>query len=339
MTTIHDVAARAGVASKTVSRVLNKHPNVSDQMRQRVEQAMADLAFAPSQIARQMRSGKYKSIGVLYSDPSSAYQSRLNHALLKACAAANRYMVVELFDEAKPDWAAQVLRFVDRADPAALVLVPPLCDSLEVHALLTARGIATVLISPSTPVAGLNSISMNDLGAARDMTERLLALGHRRLAHISGRETHVAAKRRRQGFEEAIRNNAVTHTLVSYVREGQFNFKLALDQTRDLLGRSDRPTAIFAANDHMALASIMMARQLGHRVPEDLSVAGFDDAWNGESLWPPLTSVAQPYDRIAELAVSLLSRPTGKDAVTARDHVLPLTFVPGGTIAPAGERI
>ena len=159
MPTIHDVAKRAKVSVKTVSRVLNHHEHISPQTRARVEQAIQELNYAPSAIARQMRLGDNVSIGVLLADPSSGYQSQLNHSLLKACSRAQRYLAVELFDEDNPDWRGQVALFLDRTKVSNMVLVPPLCDSHDLHALLRERHVRFVLVSPSGPVAGASAVA------------------------------------------------------------------------------------------------------------------------------------------------------------------------------------
>jgi LacI family transcriptional regulator len=332
MSTIYDVAAMAGVSVKTVSRALNQHPNVSAKTKEKIDQAIAKLDYTPSLIARQMRTGENSAIGMLYGDPSSGYQSQLNHAMLKACSNARLYMAVELFDEGNVDWTNQVDRFIQRTDVASMVLVPPICDSADVHTLLRERGIRSVLISPSQPVPGFNAVCMDDRAAATQVTRHLLDLGHRRIAHIAGRENHVVTLLRRLGFEDAAVTAGLEIGRTALVREGRFNFKEAMDCTKELLSLPDRPTAIFAANDHMAIAAIMMARQMGLRVPEDVSVAGFDDTWIGQSVWPSLTTIAQPLEAIASLAVELLQN--GATHLSA-NHVLAHEFiVRGSTAAP-----
>lgn len=334
MATIYDVAELAGVAVKTVSRAINHHPNVSAKTRLKVEQAIAKLNYAPSPIARQMRTGASNAIGMLYGDPSSGYQSQLNHAMLKACSNARLYMAVELFDESNLDWTDQVDRFIQRTDVASMVLVPPICDSSAVHALLRDRGIRSVLISPSRPVPGFSAVCMDDRAAATQVTNHLLDLGHRRIAHIAGRENHVVTLLRRLGFEDACRAAGLEPGVAAPVRQGRFEFKQAMECTRDLLSLPERPTAIFAANDHMAIAAIMMARQMGLRVPEDVSIAGFDDTWIGQSIWPSLTTVAQPFEAIAALAVELLRTPDTVTANLSANHVLAHEFIIRASTAP-----
>jgi len=335
MPTIHDVAKRAKVSVKTVSRVLNHHEHISPQTRARVEQAIQELNYAPSAIARQMRLGDNVSIGVLLADPSSGYQSQLNHSLLKACSRAQRYLAVELFDEDNPDWRGQVALFLDRTKVSNMVLVPPLCDSHDLHALLRERQVRFVLVSPSGPVAGASAVAMDDRQAAREVTEHLISLGHRRIAHIKGRDAHVVTLLRQLGYQEAMQ--AAGLLFDDLVLSGNFSFREALQCAEVLLKRPDRPTAIFAANDHMAVAVMMTAHKLGFSVPEDLSVAGFDDTPMGRSIWPSLTTVAQPFEQISEMAVALLSSKPAGSATTSEVHILPHELIARGSSGPAPE--
>ncbi len=302
MATITEVAKRAGVSVKTVSRVMNNYEHISDKTRGRVERAMRELNYAPSSIARQMRLGDSLSIGMLYGDPSSGYQARLNHAVLKACSDARRYLAVELFDEKNPNWQKQVEDFLDRTKVRNMILVPPMCDSADLHDILVQRQVHFALISPTRPVIGASSIAMDDHLAAREMVNHFIELGHKRIAHIGGHPDHVVTLLRRQGYEEAL-HRAGLPIRDDYICSGRFRFRYALVCADKLLKMPVRPTAIFAANDEMAAAVIMTANRLGLRVPEDLSVAGFDDTPIAQTMWPELTTIAQPFEDIAIAAV------------------------------------
>lgn len=323
MATITEVAKHAGVSIKTVSRVMNDHEHISAKMRKRVQDAMEELNYAPSSIARQMRLGDTQSIGMLYGDPSGGYQSRLNHAVLKACSDAGRYLAVEFFDEKNPKWREQVEVFLDRTKVKNLILVPPMCDSSELHVLLEERGIRTVLISPSRQISGASSIAMDDRLAAMEMIKYFIGLGHRRIGHISGDPGHVATLLRRQGFEEAMSIAGLECGLDSIMAAGSFFFRDALACADRMLLQADRPTAIFAANDEMAAAVIMVANRLGIAVPEQLSVAGFDNTSISQTMWPELTTVAQPFAEIAREAVRLVSDNVKRDLSVSATRVLP----------------
>lgn len=323
MATIKDVAARAGVSVKTVSRVINDHKNISDKTRAKVEATIRALSFSPSPIARQMRLGRFQSIGMMYGDPSSGYQSQLNHSILKACSDARRYLAVELFDENSLQWSEQVTEFLDRTKVTSMVLVPPMCDSGAVHALLKERGVKFVLVSPSSPVAGASSVAMDERLAAKEMTQHLIDMGHERIGFIAGREGHVASLLRRLGYEDALKAQGLEDINQTNIYKGEFDFQKALHCAAQMLASPDRPTAIFAANDHMAIAVMMTAHSMGLSIPDDLSVAGFDNTPVGQWVWPPLTTIAQPFDAFAEAAVKVLNDYENEQDSTPSYQVLP----------------
>lgn len=307
MPTIHDVAKEAGVSVKTVSRVLHNQELVKSKTRDKVHKAIASLNYAPTAMARHLVGGTASGIGMLYGDPSSGYQARLNHAMLKACSEAQRYLAVELFDERSSAWVDQLERFLDRTKVNYMVLVPPMCDSLELHDVLHRRKIRFVLISPSRPIAGANVITMDDRLAGYEATKYLIEMGHKRVAHITGHEKHIVTYLRRRGYEEAILDSNIDLDFDDYIQNGRFRFKEAMTCAEKLFSLKAPPTAIFAANDQMALAVMMVAQKRGLRLPEDLSIMGFDNAHISESVWPPLTTIGQPYDEISTSAVSLLN--------------------------------
>lgn len=337
MATITEVAKRAGVSIKTVSRVMNNYEHISAKTREKVQLAMQDLNYAPSSIARQMRMGDQLSIGMLYGDPSSGYQARLNHAVLKACSDARRYLAVELFDETAADWSPQVEEFLDRTKVKNIILVPPMCDSSDLHHLLEEKGVKFALISPSRPVSGASSITMDDRRAAQEMTRHLIELGHKRIGHIGGDPAHVATLLRRQGYEEALQRSNLGRPDASLIETGNFSFKEALDCADRLLTSNDRPTAIFAANDEMAAAVVMTANRLGLSVPGDLSVAGFDNTPISQTIWPELTTVAQPFEEIACVAVKVISETTLNDSTISSARVLPHELVIRASTGPAPQ--
>jgi len=257
-------------------------------------------------MARHLGEMEPSAIGMLYGDPSSGYQSRLNHAMLQACSDAQRYLAVELFNEKSKAWAEQVDNFLNRTQVRNLVLVPPMCDALELHQLLRKRQVRFVLISPSRPVSGANLVTMDDRLAGYEATNYLISKGHRRVAHIAGHEKHVVTFLRRRGYEDAINEAGIDLDFDIYVKNGRFRFKEAMTCTEELLSLPNPPTAIFAANDQMAVAVMMAAQQRGLRIPDDLSIIGFDNTAIAGSVWPSLTTIEQPYDKISHKAIELL---------------------------------
>lgn len=335
MVTMSDVAAQAGVSAKTVSRVMSGFQHVSPATRERVESAMRALGYQPS-MALEAGARASSSIGILYSDPSGGYQSRVNQALLKACHETQRYVVAELFYESGPDWRDQMDSFLTRTNVRNLILLPPMCDSVDLHAELDARGVKYVLVSPSRLVPGASSIAMDDRLAADKMTSYLLDLGHKRIGFIGGRQSHIVSLLRQQGYEEALRKASVEFES-DYVVAGDFSFSTALKSAETLLSLSMRPTAIFAANDEMAAAVVMTATRMGIRVPEDLSVVGFDNTPIAETIWPDLTTIAQPFDALAHSALETLNERPSESNDVSQTRVLDFDLIVRGSSGKAPE--
>ena len=307
MATIYDVAELAGVSAKTVSRVLNEDKAVKGPTRERVLEAMGKLDYRPNAQARQLRLGQKTSIGLLLEDPAGGYQGRFHHAMLSACMESGKYLAVELYEDGRRDWDDVIARFLNDAQIKDMILLPTLCDFGPLKNLLKARQINCILISPSTPDDHYASVAMDDRLAARDVTDYLLKLGHTKIAHIAGHPDHAASMLRRLGYLEAFDAILKPRPPAEYIAQGYFSFKSGIEAAEKLLTLPDRPTAIFAANDEMAAATCSMAHKMGLRIPEDLSVIGFDDAPISSAVWPALTTVRQPYLDMARRAIQVLN--------------------------------
>lgn len=340
MSTIYDVAELAGVSAKTVSRVLNEDRAVKDNTRERVLQAMSRLDYRPNTQARSLRLGQTKtSVGMLLSDPASGYQGRFHHAMLMASMESGNYLAIELFEIDQPDYLPEVERFITDAQLRSMVLLPPMCDYGPLKDLLKARNIHTVLISPTTPDSHFPSVAMDDRLAARDVTDYLFSLGHKRIAHIAGHQDHVAAFLRRQGFYEAFDAIGAPRPAKDYITEGEFSFKSGIEAAERLLSLPERPTAIFASNDEMAAAACSVAHKIGLRIPEDLSVIGFDDAPIASAVWPALTTVQQPYLEMARRSLQILN--AAGDRIQASDiqarHIISYELVRRESCGPVAQ--
>ncbi len=337
MPTIYDVAELAGVSAKTVSRVLNEDRAVKTDTRNRVLDAMNRLSYRPNSQARSLRLGDGKtSIGLLLEDPASGYQSRVHHAMLVACMETGNYIAVELFESGLAAFPQNLETFIEDAGIKAMLLLPPLCDHGPMKSVLKARNIHCALISPVTPDSSYPSVAMDDRKAARDVVDYLLGLGHTKIAHISGHPDHAAALLRRQGYFEAFEAHGLPRPPKEYIAEGLFTFKTGIDAAEQLLSLPDRPTAIFASNDEMAAATCSVAHKMGLRIPEDVSVVGFDDAPISSAVWPALTTVRQPYLEMARRSISILNTASGP--VLAADsqprHVIAHEIVERESTAP-----
>jgi LacI family transcriptional regulator, galactose operon repressor len=314
MPTIQDVAHRAGVSVKTVSRVMNAHESVSAETRALVYDAMRALNYRPNAAARLLRGHAASNVGLLLGDPSSGYQTRFHQALLGACLEAGRYLCVELFDAPEPGWRERIQALLKRTSIGDMILLPPLCDFLPLKIMLRECGVRLALISPSSPDPASTAILMDDRAAAAEITGLLLDSGHRRIGHIVGDPDHVASGLRRNGFIDAFIARGIARPAPELFAQGNFRFKEGSIAAASLLETPDPPTAIFAANDDTAAAVCMVAHRLGLRIPHDLSVVGFDDSPFASEIWPSLTTVRQPFAAMAAEALkafALTSRMAG----------------------------
>jgi LacI family transcriptional regulator len=305
MTSIHDVAALAKVSIKTVSRVVNKAPNVSDELRARVQQAIDSLGYRPNQSARRLAGGRSFMVAFLYNNPAPGYVSRIQIGAAWRCREKGYHLVVEPISPDGGERFEVLDRLVAALRPDGVLLVPPLSDDEGLLARLADMGLPCARIAGSIPSDGFN-IHTPERAAGRMMADHLIGLGHRRIGVITPPPSHRAALRRVEGFREGLAAAGLPDTPGLFV-EGRFDFASGLEAGETLLTRRERPTAIFATNDEMALGVLTLAHRLGLRVPEDLSVTGFDDTTASLTSWPPLTTVRQPLEDMGRAVIEALT--------------------------------
>ncbi len=303
--TISDVARAAGVSIKTVSRVLNKERYVRQDTRDRVESAMAALAFSPSLAARTLAGKRSHQIALIYDNHSPYYMHAIQEGVWARCREGGVRLLAQPADVASPTIAAEVGGLIDETHVDGIILSSPVTDCAEVLGELERRGIPFVRISPGTNHALTSSVYMDDVGAADDMTTHLINLGHRRIGFIVGHPNHMASEQRRMGYARALDRAGIAYD-AGLVQPGEFDFASGARAGEVLLSLDARPTAVFASNDDMAAGVLTVAHARGIGVPDDLSVAGFDDTPLAQLVWPPLTTIRQPTRDLAHAAASLL---------------------------------
>jgi LacI family transcriptional regulator len=304
-TSINDVAKAAGVAIKTVSRVLNNEPNVRDETRAQVLAAVKRLNYHPSLSARSLASRRSYLVGLVYDNPSANYTIEVQRGALARCREGKFLLLLHEVAGRGDELIKDILAFANRTHLDGLIITPPLSESAELIRVLDAEGPPFVRIAPNDLKHRSPYVDIDDEGAAREMTEYLIGLGHRRIAFIIGRPGHHASGERLKGYKAALKAHRIAYA-AEYVRQGDFLFDSGLDAARQLLALPKRPTAIFAANDDMAAGALMAAHEMGVDVPAQLSVAGFDDAAISRTVWPPLTTILQPTYDLSYKAAELL---------------------------------
>jgi LacI family transcriptional regulator len=338
--TITDVARRAGVSMKTVSRVLNAEPHVRAELRERVLAAASELRYRPRLSARSLAGARAYVVGfLLAADYLRArpfpYLVQAQLGALSACRAAGYHLLVEAVDLAAEDFGAEIEALANGLAVDGLILMPPLCDDARLLDALDREGIACVRIAPATRPARSARVDVDDRGAAEAVTRHLLDLGHRRIAFVGGPPGHSASARRLQGFRDAMAGAGVAVD-ESLIKPGLFTFPSGYEAAGTLLTSRRPPTAVFASNDLMAFGVIARAHELGLRLPEALSVAGFDDTPAAVMTWPALTTMRQPIERMTALAVEIIIARTSRQPVP---HPRPLgceLVVRASTARPAG---
>ncbi|QTL34599.1 MULTISPECIES: LacI family DNA-binding transcriptional regulator [Pseudoalteromonas] len=303
--TINSVAQYAGVSKKTVSRVLNNEPNVSPATREKVLKVFKELDYRPNPIARGLARNKSFIIGCLYDNPSKSYITRVQSGALEACHKHNYNLLIhpcELRGEALIDNIDQLLT-TSRLD--GLVLTPPFSDSRELIEFLKQKNINYALVASAIQDDDSISVCSNDEQGAFELTEHLIALGHTDIAFIKGHPDHSATENRFNGYKRALEQHQIP-LQERLVAEGNFSYHSGADSAKAILDLTPRPSAVFASNDYMAAAVLKLATQRQLRVPEDLSIAGFDNAPIARHIWPGLTTIAQPVEEMTRQAVEQL---------------------------------
>ncbi len=303
--TIDDVAKAAGVAIKTVSRVLNDEPNVRDETRARVQAVVKALNYHPSLSARSLAGRRSYLIGLVYDNPSANYVVDVQHGAMTRCRQQGFQLFAHQCNTRGEELPAEVLGLVDQTHVDGLVITPPLSESAALMKALDRRAVPFVRIAPNEVRHPSPYADMDDEGAAREMTEYLIGLGHQRIGFIIGHPEHFASGRRLLGYKAALRAHRLAY-VPEYVKQGHFVFDSGMESGRQLLMLPHRPTAIFASNDDMAAGVVMAAHEMGIAVPAELSITGFDDTHVARTIWPRLTTVHQPSYDLAYAATGLL---------------------------------
>ena len=305
--TIDDVAALARVSIKTVSRVANREPNVSQVTRARVEKAIATLDYRASPAARNLAAQRSFLVGLLYDDRSASvsYVMGIQSGMLAAVERADFQMLVHRCSFDQPGLVEGVLELARRSRLEGLVLTPPLSDVPALVRALDREHIACVRIAPGKRAPRGQAVYSNDRSICAQMTEYLIDLGHRRIGFVVGHRRHAAVATRFSGYRDALARCGIGLDR-RLVAQGQNSFESGIDCARQLLACRPRPTAIFASNDDMAAGVLFVAHEFGIEVPAQLSIAGFDDIPLARQTWPALTTIRQPIAELAERATQLL---------------------------------
>lgn len=297
---IEDVAAEAGVSMKTVSRVLNDEPNVSDATRERVRAVVERLQYRPHPSARVLAGRRSYLVAMLYDNPSSNYLMEVELGVLDACQAQHYNLMLAPVTYDAKDIVSKVEALVLQSRLDGVVLTPPITDDAALLARLDELGIPWSSISPREANRRVGVV-VDECSAVVEMIAHLAGLGHRRIAHIKGHPAHGASEWRLAGYLDGLARAGIECD-PALVVDGGFSYDSGFEATNRLLDLPDPPTAIFAANDDMAAGAIGAICERGLSVPRHVSVCGFDDTPIARHIYPSLTTVRQPTREMGRLA-------------------------------------
>lgn len=334
---LEDVARAAGVSGQTVSRVANAKGYVGAATRAKVEAAMAELGYRPNSAARALRSGRFRAIGVIMFTLAPYGNHRTLDAIAVRAAQAGYALTLIPVDPGNLSTVSGAFhRLAEHAVDGIIILI-------EAHQLDGSE----IEIPPGLPIVVIDSnqrfshpfVDNDQALGARQATEHLLDLGHDTVWHVAGPASSYAATRRREAWKAALEERGRRVPDVSW---GDWSSEAGYAAGRELAERDD-VTAIFAANDSMAIGVLHALHEAGRRVPEEVSVVGFDDVADSSHVWPPLTTIRQRFEDIGALAVDALiaelEGPAGEGAASGPGdpQLIPTELVVrASTAAPRG---
>lgn len=324
-----DVAKRAGVSQSAVSRAFTPGASISDRMRRKVLKAAGELGYQPNLMARSLATSRSNIIGLAVSNLDNPFYAHVVQELSDQLRVTERHI---LLFTAKSE---------TEIDPALERVLSYQIDALVLTATIASRalaeqchraGIPVVQINRETKLPRISTIRGENTRASRRIADFLLKGGHRRFAYIGGTEGSSVGRERRDAFTARLHSQGVKSVSVAY---GDYTFEGAAAATRQLLAAAERPDAIFCASDYMAFATLdVIKREFGLRVPEDISVIGFDDVPQASNPSYDLTTYSQPAGALAAAAIEIVDKSMANPRSRAR-HI----EIPGDLIVRGSARI
>jgi LacI family transcriptional regulator len=319
LSNIREVAQRAGVSTTTVSHVINNTRFVSSDVRARVEDAIRETNYQPNALARSLRRGKSHTIGLILPDSGNPFFAEIGRAV-EGEAFARGYSVIFCNTESNPDREDFYLELLASKRVDGIILVSgglPTQSFIQVDTQKT----PVVAVDRDSSDLAIDTVLTDNLGGGMLATRHLIELGHKRIACLMGPSSISPSAQRLNGYRQALQEAGLPFD-ECLVRQGDYLAGSGWTIGRELLTVADRPSAIFACNDMMAIGVLRAAAELGFDVPRDLALVGFDDIELAAYTHPPLTTVAQDKQKIGEIAVSLLVEKIGDQEMNGRREFL-----------------
>jgi LacI family transcriptional regulator len=304
MATIHDVAKKAGVAPITVSRVINNSGYVSEKVRTRVSQVIDELGYMPNVLARSLKSKRTNTIALVFTDITNPFFNFLARGVEDSASDAG-YTVIFCNTDESPEQENKYVSLLLQKQVDGILLVPADTNSTSIK-LIQEQKTPVVVIDRCVSNKDVDIVRGDSEGGAYQMTKHLIDLGHKRITLFSGPETVSTSQDRVKGYRRAMESHGLSQFIdFNY---GKFSLQGGVDQTQSVFSSENaaKPTAIFAANNLIAIGILSTLRNLGLRVPEDVAVVSFDGIPESLTVMPFLTNVTQPSYKMGQKATELL---------------------------------
>lgn len=301
---IKDVAERAGVSVTSVSRVLNSEKYISQNILNKVNQAIKELNYTPSQIARSLKKQKTDTIGVIVPDLTNYFCSTIL-SIIEESASEYGYNLIVCNIAENLDKELKYLHALQEMRVDGIIIMHQKVDE-RILSFIECAAMPILFSCVRSPLPGRFSVLINDYQAALDATEYLIGLGHRRIAFLGGDlEDVTAGYSRYQGYLDALSKSAIPPN-PAFIRFGNYKQESGRLMMQELLEQQERPTVVFAVSDDMAVGAMNYILDYGLRIPEDISVMGFDDSLFAEAVRPMLTSMQQPVRELGRTSLEYL---------------------------------
>jgi len=332
MSTISDVARQAGVSTMTVSRVINNSGNISPETRERVEKAIRDLGYVPNALARSLHFKQTKTLALVLTDITNPFFTTIARGVEDA-ASEQGFSVIFCNTDESESKEAEYLNVLLQKRVDGLLLVPACCLADSVVFLQERKAIVVVLDRHVSDVR-VDTVRGDSEEGAYQLTRHLLDLGHTRIAILSGPPSVSTATDRVAGYRRALAE-AGLDSRAELVYHGEYSQASGHQMALQALAMMPRPTALFAANNFITSGAFRAVREVGLRVPEDISIVSFDDLPTASDMGPFLTVAAQPAYEMGRRATELLlTRLAGEGPAEPQEIVMPTQTIVRGSSAP-----
>lgn len=318
MPKMSDVAKLANVSTATVSRVLSKSGLVTDITKLKVMEAIKELNYHPNILARHLRKMQTNTVVTVVPDLTNTFFSKVLRGI-EAKARENGYRVLLGDTGNNENLEYEYLEVLHNKQADGMILLAARIDRKIIEEM--SKKYPIVLACEYIEGSNLPTVSIDNVSSARKATEHLLKLGHRRIAHLSGPMNVILSRDRLKGYRQALDSwNIEIDPLL--IQEGDFYYKTGYNLMLKLLSIENPPTAVFSANDEMAIGAIKAAQEQGLRIPAELAIIGFDNIQISEICSPALTTIAQPAYKLGETAMKLLNLLIKGETIKRRQVVL-----------------